>query len=152
MSLADYQPEVRMFGKDKGQFSVSGLSLEHFSLLLTTHLTDLEKIFDLIISGMSGQEIDMDSAKTVAIKFCAECPELVAHVIALAADGVDHKSGRVQMDSLVAAAKLPLALQIDILVAIGELTFSEVGGVKKCLELLTGMLGSLIPKAPLNPD
>ena len=150
MSLADYQPEVRMFGQGKGQFSVAGLSLEHFALLLTTHLSDLEEIFDLIISGMSGQEIDLDSAKEIAVKFCAESPELVAHIVALAADGVDEKTGRVRADSLIAAAKLPLALQIDILVAVGELTFSEVGGVKKCLELLTGMLGKLTLKAPLN--
>lgn len=130
MGLAGYQPEVREFPLQGGRhtFSVRGLSLSDLAVLIRTHLPDLEGLFEVFQKGGGLDDVDVLS---LATSLAAEAPGFTANVIALAAGEVDATNS---------AAALPFPVQVEALVAIGDLTFKEVGGVKKSLEMVTTLL------------
>lgn len=130
MGLADYKPLTRDFVLKGGSFSVEGLSLEMLSSLVRTHLSDLERLFELTGSVLKGKtEIDESNLEEVALVLAKELPALVSSVIA-------HASGDTSEAAVAAAAKLPFPVQVDVITAIGSLTFEEVGGIKKFVELI----------------
>lgn len=127
--LADYQVERREFDLKGGSFSVSGLSLTEIEVLLRTHLPDLETLFDLFAHIENVSNEDMHK---IILAVVNQAPGFAANVIAMAA-------GEPQCAPI--AQRLAGPLQVEILKAIGELTFSEVGGVKKFLETVAAMFG-----------
>lgn len=137
MALADYQAECRNFNLKGGSFSVTGLTLEHVALLVRTHLPDIERLFEIGEEVIGGRkELTADDMTQVATAVAQELPGFVASLITIAA-------GETTTEALMAARRLPAPVQVDVLVAIGELTFTEVGGVKKALESITGLLAKL---------
>lgn len=128
--LSDFQVETRKFDLKGGSFEVGGLSLESFAVLVRTHLADLEALFDLFqnVETLAGADI-----QKLAIAVAEEAPGFVANVIALAS-GEPHAAPQAQ--------KLPFPVQVDALVAIGDLTFGEVGGVKKFLPTVARLIGA----------
>lgn len=131
MALSDYQPETRKFDLKGGSFSVRGLALEDVAVLIRTHLPDLEALFDVFENA--AKVSDSDFAK-VAASVASQAPGFAANAIALAAD---------EPESAPNAARLPFPVQVEALVAIGDLTFTEVGGVKKALETVAGLLARM---------
>ncbi len=131
MSLSDYTPERHEVVMKKGSFSVTGLSLNDLAQLLKTHFTEMETVFGLFEGSVKVDNIDMARLTTSLIR---EAPGLTANIIALAA-GEPGAAG--------AAAALPFPAQLECLQAIGRMTFEEVGGVKKSIEIMTNMLGLL---------
>lgn len=128
MSLAGYKAPTRVVALGGGQMcTVRGLSFEDFAALLRTHLPDLEAIFDLFanIEGVSRDQFD-----SVAATIIAQAPGLAANVIALAAGEGDASD----------AQKIPGPIQLNLLTEIGDLTFTEAGGVKKFLEMVAALL------------
>lgn len=140
MSLLDYKPERVEVKFKGGSFFVKGLSLEDLSILIKTHLPDLDGILatvgGVIASSNAGGEIDGTASKSIAIKLAKDMPGLTANLIALAAGEGNDKG--VQL-----ARSMSFPLQIDILMAVGRLTFEEAGGVKKFMETLASLLGLL---------
>lgn len=127
--LSDFQVERRELAYKGGSFHVEGLSLESFAVLVRTHLQDLEALFDLFEHSENLQGADI---QRLAIAVLEEAPGFAANVIALAAG---------EPDAAPKAAKLPGPVQLEALAAIGELTFTEVGGVKKFLPTVAKLLG-----------
>lgn len=133
MSLADFQPERETVEFKGGSLSVRGLSLDDVTTLLRHHLDDLDAILE-----MYARDVDPNFASAAtaqyAIKLVREAPGLVANIIALANDQPDYADN---------ARRLPLPVQIELLKAIGRLTFEEVGGAKKFFESLATLMGSM---------
>jgi len=134
MALADYQPEVRVIQLAKTSFTVRGLSLTDVTTLIREHLPDLESLVD--IAGEVVPDINNvthDDLGRIAISLAEQAPGFVANLIALAADATDEKS-------VSAALKLPFPVQVKALVEIADVTFAEVGGVKKAVESIAGLM------------
>ena len=133
MSLSNYKAESHEFVLKGGSFSVEGLSLEHVSVLVREHLPDIEALFELFQTTENIGGADLEPVIKAVI---SQAPGFAANVIALA-------SG--EPGSAPVAAKLPFPVQVEALMKIGDMTFNEVGGIKKSLELVTALLAKNKP-------
>lgn len=134
MALADYQKQTRTFDLKGGSFSVEGLSFDKFAKLITTHLTDIEAIIALVESTSNGlTDLNENNIEKIVLAAAEEAPGLVANIIASA-------SGEDDPRAIAAAASLPVPIQFNVLMAIVDLTFSEVGGIKKAWETITSLM------------
>lgn len=131
MGLAGYQPEQRKVAlAGDNFFIVKGLSLEDISVLVREYYDDLDTLLQIIdVSN------DVKSWKPVVLSLVSQAPGFVSTVIALAS--VEDASPE---ERLAGAKRLSAPTQIQALLDIGELTFTEVGGVGKALELVAGLL------------
>lgn len=138
MALAGYQPETRVIRIDsKASFEVRGLGLNDVAVLIRTHFPDIDALFDLF-SGV--EDMTVEQLKPLALTLTTNAPGFVANVIALAAGEGDASD----------AERLPASVQLQALFDIGELTFTEVGGVKKSLEVIAALLGKMDLKNKLT--
>lgn len=129
MPLAGYQPETRDVPLHGGNsFAVRGMSFTDIASLMRTHFPDLEALSDLFAHGF--ENIDRGEFEKLALVLITQAPGFVANVIAMAAGEGDASD----------AEKLPAPIQVRALLDIGELTFEEVGGVKKGLETIAALL------------
>lgn len=128
MALADYIPESRQISLGNVAFEVRGLNLEDMAILIRAHLPDLEAVLELI---KHSEKIEPQNVQDIIGSMVSQAPGLVANVIALA-------SG--ETNAQQTAARLPALKQIEALTAVAELTFSEVGSVKKTFDLLMTFL------------
>lgn len=130
MSLSQYvAPKKSILVAGMAQpLDIEGLSLSSLAILVRTHLADLDAVFDLFIAGA---EIPPDKIPDFLGSLIMQAPGLVANIIAVAAG---------EPEAAPQAEKLPFAIQLDALVTIGELTFTEPGSVKKLLEQIAMLL------------
>lgn len=133
--LADFSPQRRVVEFKGGSFDVKGLSLEDITALVGNHLSDMEQVFAITEQALAEknnkiEEVDMGA---LAMSFARQFPSFVADVIAHAAGEPAH------VDK---ARQLPAPLQVQALIEIVELTFDEVGGIKKAMESVTGLIKS----------
>lgn len=150
MALVDYQPETRVIPFKGGSFAVKGLSLSDITNLVRYHLPDLEALFEIGDKALGGKvDITEEDVGKIALAVAEQAPGFMANLIALAAEESSE-------EGIQAASKLPFPVQVMTLVTIADLTFSEVGGVKKALESVAGLLKQATPdqvqtaKAALN--
>lgn len=135
MGLADYRPETAAIVFKGGSFNVKGLNLEDVSLLIRTHLPDMESLFDMYQQS-TGDVFSNGAAERLILKLAKDAPALTANIIACA-------SG--EPDSVDAARSLSLPLQVQALTHIGRLTFEDAGGPKNFFEALMKLFGGIIP-------
>lgn len=129
MSLAEYQPEsVEVKTGKNSKLTVYGLSLVDVSVLMREHFPDLSVLGDLMESSES---IQLDELKPLVISLISNAPGLAANIIALGAKEPD------QSDKVF---EMPGPVQISLLMAILQLTFEEVGSVKKAWEGVAALL------------
>jgi hypothetical protein len=131
MSLANYKPPSRDVPLGDTSLHLEGLSLEHIAILVREHLPDLEALLEVFTSAGAK---DVEDFKKIAFALVTQAPGFVANLIALSAG---------EPDSAEQAMKISAAKQIEILLAIGDLTFTEVGGIKKALEMVAGLLSAM---------
>ena len=128
MPLAGYTPEQRKVAlAGDHSFLVRGLSLSDISVLVREYYEDLDalvQIFDTA-NGVSDW-------KPIISSLVSTAPGFAATVIAMASDE--------GAEVIPVIQRLPGPTQIKALVDIGELTFTEVGGVGKAVELVAGLL------------
>lgn len=128
MPLAGYQPETREVQIGKGQsVALRGLSLNHLAVLIREHFPDIDGIVELFQGKVDFEKTSIDA---VVLAVVSQAPGLAANLIALAAGEGDASD----------AEKIPGPVQVKILTVIGELTFTEVGGVGKAMEMLAALL------------
>lgn len=137
MGLADYQPKTEVIKFSGGEFTVRGLGLDDFAVLINEHLADLDSLFELYDEA-SGQDARVSEIARFAIVLAREAPALTANVIALASD---------EPGAVAQARRLSLPVQIAALKAIGTLTFEEAGGFRKFVGSLTNLLAAIRPTA-----
>lgn len=144
MSLSDFQPETITVSHRRITLELRGLSFVDISSLMRTHMNDLETLFDMYEQEANNISFGNVAMARYVTRLVSDAPALVSHIIALAAD---------EPEMVNKAAKLPLTLQLDSLKAIGKLTFEEVGGVKKLLEMLNDLVAEVRPGLPSsNPE
>jgi hypothetical protein len=134
MALAEYKPASQVFTANGSSFTVKGLSLIALTKLIRHHLEDAEAVYDLVIEVMAGKtEFTEEVFTQVLIALLEHSPTFVANVIALAADEDN-------AEAIAAAGTLDFAVQLKVIVAISDLTFSEVGGIKKGIGMIVALL------------
>lgn len=131
MSLAQYQPPSRDVPLGDTTLHLEGLSLEHVAILVREHLPDLEALFEVFTNA--GVK-DAEDFKKVAFALVTQAPGFAANLIALSAG---------EPDAAENAMRIPAPTQVDLILAIGDLTFVEVGGVKKALGTIAGLLSAM---------
>jgi|GEM_PF-2254497 len=141
MALSDFVPARRpIVVNGEALFSVEGISLETLATLVSTHLPDLEAVFDILVRGETADEPFVAHLQRVSQGIALQAPGLAANIIAIA-------STEELTPALVANAKrLPFPVQVDAMMQIGALTFDEAGGVKKSVESLMILLARLRTK------
>jgi hypothetical protein len=107
---------------------VEGLSLEDVSVLVREHLPDLEGLFDIFQKANVSASTDL---VPVVQSLVSQAPGFAANLIAIASR---------EPDAAANAAKIPFPKQVEIILAIGDLTFKETGGIKKSWELVAALL------------
>ena len=141
MALADYVPESRpVVVNGKPLFVVEGLSLDTLAVLVKTHLPDFEAIFDIVSNGQNSDENWMDHLQRISQAVVMQAPGLAANIIAVSS------TEELTEDLIRIARRLPFPIQVNALMEIGQLTFEEVGGVKKAMESMTTLLMRLRTK------
>lgn len=139
MPLAGYTPENRVIQiGPTNSFVVRGLSLNDVAVLVREHFPDLEALFDLFGNA---DQITTDSLEPLVMSVISQAPGFAANVIALAAGEGDASD----------AEKLPFPIQVQALLDISELTFTEVGGIKKAAGLIAGLLKKTDQRLTKNP-
>lgn len=136
MSLAEYNPPSRDVPLGTTSIKLVGLSFQAISILVQEHAPDLDTVWALIKKSDVLQEGDV---KRLALSLAVDAPGLCANIIALAAN---------EPQNAEQAAKIPAPTQIALLVDIMDMTFTEVGGVKKFKEMVANLLGTLMVKMP----
>lgn len=132
MGLKNYKPvrhEIPLQGNDP--LSIRGLSLEDISALVQHHLPDIEALFELFERAGSMED---DAFRQIVVAAVNEAPGFVANVIAMASD---------EPDAAENAQELPGPVQVQALLKIGDLTFKDVGGIKKGMEDIAALLSRL---------
>lgn len=128
MPLAGFQPATRAIQLNgDNSFEVRGLSLNDVAVLLREHFPDLDALVEMF---QDFENVTRDQLNPLILSLVSQAPGFVANVIALAAGEGDASD----------AEKLPGPVQVKALLDIGELTFTEVGGVGKAMEMVAGLL------------
>lgn len=127
MPLAGYQPETRTVKTGKTSFEVRGISLNDVAVLIREHFPDLDAVSELFTDFGSVSTADM---QPLVVAVVSQMPGLAANVIALSAGEGDASD----------AERLPASVQMQALLDIGELTFTDVGGVGKAWETVAALL------------
>lgn len=114
---------------------MKGLSLDSVAALVQTRLDDLEYLWDVTEKVLAGKSsVGEGDLKKVALILVEQLPDLTASIIALG-------EGDANDDAIKAARSLPAPVQLEVLVSLAELTFEEVGGIKKFVSRMKEALG-----------
>jgi len=124
MGLRDIVPVQQQVKVGDQSFGVSGLSVEHLSILLGTNKTELSQLMN------SGLDL-----KTTVLQY----PDFVATIITMASGDADAKEQ---------AKALPLGVQIEALTKIWEQTIPDPAVMGKML----GLIGTLLQKLVESPE
>lgn len=148
MSILDYQPITEIVETANASFAIRGLSSADLRLIVETNLESFDavvSIIDSVLSKGAQSTLDAKLLQGSVVSLAQAVPSLLPQIIALATDGGDFQ------DRLMAAARMPAPLQVDITMKIGGLTFQEVGGVKKFLGEFVAMKDQLKPPQISSP-
>lgn len=117
-------------GKTFG-FQVRGISDEDLVSLMRDHREQLVRAFDTI---QGAEERDLESAKDFGVELLQEVPELVAQLIALAAD---------KPDGAPVIRKMPAPIKLKALMEIWQLTVVDTGGFEPFLTQVISVMQGL---------
>lgn len=120
---------------------VRGLSFNDFTLLFTQFGPTVDRVFEFFGQLQSeNPEVDI---KAFGVELLHSAPNVVASLIALAAD---------MSDRVTQVARMPLPVQVRVLEAIYELTVTEAGGLQDFLQtvlrLAQSVRGTVTKMAP----
>lgn len=126
MPLAGYQPQREYLAVGESLIPLRGLAIADLEVLMNFNLADLQIAVDALQSSSQGF--------VLGLRMIRDTPDLVARIIALAAD---------EPDAVENAKKLPFPLQVAALEKIGTLTFQDVGGPGNFTAVLSRMMTNL---------
>lgn len=132
MSLKNYRtPKQSIALPDGTEFPVRGLTFHDLGTLLGDHRDEF------LAAGQIIAKQGAENMGSLASVLAQTVPDLAAAVIALASD---------EPDAVDVVRSLPLPVQLEALLAIGKLTFTDEGAVPKFLAGLGAMLraGTLV--------
>lgn len=126
---------VKKIEFEGGDVSVRAVSLQDVAILIDSHQFAITHIANIIATrkdmDFTQPEVLVDTIMTIL----GESPIMVANIIALCADDTDN---------IETAARLPLPVQLEILNAIGDLTFRDEAAIKKFAANVKTMIGQVL--------
>lgn len=130
MGLRDLQIKTTTITTPGGEFSVRGISFSDIMTLANTHGPQMAMLFGQLMKGGKVREQDV---KTVLMNIIPQAPDLVAGLIALAADDYEP-------EAIAAAKRMGFQYQVEALEAIFHNTFQSEAELKKFMEAIIRML------------
>jgi len=115
-----------------GPLSVRGLSLDDVTRLVRRHRAITAALYDQMTTG----GIALDDHTILGGVIMDQAPDLAAEIIALAAGDGDEAS-------IIIAKRLPFPIQLEVLEAVGNQTFSTEAGTKKVVETVGKVLRAM---------
>lgn len=135
----------------KGPLSFRGLSLVDVVRIVSTHGSAIvtllagfpppkedETIADYLKGLTTSNGIGHEAAMMALTTAPAVCHSLIAAA-------VDEPEDQATLD---AASKLPVGLQVNLLIEIAKATFADAGGLKNVVEIVAKALAGAIPPPP----
>lgn len=128
--------ETISYGKDgRNKLVIRGLSTADITFIAKRNMEQLEKLFDLFENGL-GEQAD---PKVFGMELMEQFPDLVAQIIALAADSPD-QAGE--------CAKLPGPVQLKAVIAVYDLTIEDTGGLNDFLAQAVAVMDRMKTPTP----
>jgi len=131
-ALSQLNIPTRTIPYNNQDIQVRALCLDDITALMRTHSLDLNRLVDQYTQGNDATE-HKDPSKILSSTI-TKLPSLTASVIAISTDSPNHAH---------VASKLPLPIQLELLLAVYALTVEEAGGIKKFVESLLQMTQNL---------
>ena len=134
MSLSDLkipQVDIEVPG---GMIAVRGLSLNDIVILVTRNGEVFKSLFQDFLNGTDGNPLL--TGKNILSDLASKKPHLFGEIIALSA-------GEFNTQAIENASRLTLDVQLRVLEEVGKLTFREEGSIKKVIETVSRIMGSL---------
>lgn len=122
-----------------GEFELRGVSLPDISNAIMEHREAVDRVADILRSRTEAN--DTASMIDIMIDVIRESPYLAAFLICSCAD---------EPDAYSAAFHLPLAVQVEALRAIGDMTFQDAEALKKLIADAKGLLAGIRPPRPVD--
>lgn len=143
MPLREYIPKTETVSFPGGSFNVRAISLPDVAIIVDVHEYAISLIADKIRNRKemfeSGDEAMVHEAVVeLASELVREAPVLVANLIAICAD---------ERDSMEQASKLPITVQIEAMMKIVGLTFTDLAAIKKLAADVMKLVRGMIPTA-----
>lgn len=144
MPLNAYVPDYREVKGDDGRElgTVRGLSLHDIQALVRDYLDSADQLADVVTQvAKSGSLIENLTDKAVTgylLQAVQDAPGLVAGIIVRGGDLDPEEHGNM-------VRQMPMGVQIKLLEAIFDATFTEIGGVKKFWGALARIVQKLMP-------
>ena len=124
----------RKISFEGGEFELRGVSLPDISNAIMEHREAVDRVADILRSRTEAN--DAASMIDILIDVIRESPYLAAFLICSCAD---------EPDAYSAAFHLPLAVQVEALRAIGDMTFQDAEALKKLIADVKGLLAGIRP-------
>lgn len=132
MALSQLTIARKTFEYNGTDFSIRGLAFDDVSRILLDHEADVEKAMELVDAARS-EEGEVNPGEAIAL-LVKNAPGLVAKLIAAAAD---------EPDAWQNVLLIPFPKQLEIAMALGEMTFTEADSVKKFVANLALLIGKI---------
>jgi hypothetical protein len=150
MSIAGYEaPRETVKRPDGVKFSVRALTLEDITILMRNHYAPIASLFDKYVvrevalqaakDGDAGPGLDLDISEDVLVGILEQAPQLIAEVIARAAEEPD-QAHLVKMFSV--------GTQLEAVLKIVTLTLEAEGGGKKLIGSVMMLVKGLTSASP----
>lgn len=140
MSLSDYvQARSAIEYKGKTLVEVRGLGTEDVMILIAGHLGELQGLYAMLEPGTRKLLPKAEDIERIIFDVITNAPGTAAKMIALASDEPNNDE---------AAKRLPMPLQMKILIEVVRLTFEDVGGPLA----FAGMLDQALSTIPASPN
>ena len=150
--LTAFTPKTETVEIPGGSFTVRGLALEDFSILLREHYPAMQGLFEQYVQEAALDKVDTDvtggsmglaDMNAVVLDTLRLAPALIGDTIALASDEFDLRH---------TARLLPVGVQIDAIGKVVTLTLEAEGGMEKLAEtitqLVTGLTTAVASRSP----
>jgi hypothetical protein len=121
-----------------GEFELRGVSLPDISAAIMEHREAVDRVAEILRRTNAN---DLDTTVEILIDVIRESPYLAAFLICSCAD---------EPDAYSAAFHLPLAVQVEALRAIGDMTFQDAEALKKLIADVRGLLAGIRPPRPVD--
>lgn len=133
MALKNYVAKRETIPVGDEPVSIRGLRVSDISVLLEAHKAELFMVYELY-NGAGDAPTEESRNSRVLVEMTRVLPDLVAAIIALAAD---------EPDAVEQAKSLPFPTQIDALSKIAKMTFEEVGGLGNFFAVLSSLAAGI---------
>lgn len=127
-----------MLPGDSGSFEVAGLTLPDILVVLARRGPELGEAFDHIKAAQTEAGVmSQATAESLAMKMATAFPNVVAEIIAVA-------NGDCTDEAVVRVKALPIGPQVDAILKIAALSFSEEFPAKKAIEAVRAYLAEAL--------